>query len=359
MVQSALEGRGVMSQMRAQMRAEVYRAIEEQSGGAGHAESEDLRSLKEHRHGMLLLHLVQQLLQHCELDASMSVLRPEAGLKLEDYPGGAALCEEAGLPAEAASGDQPLLLLLLERAMAGGGASPARPAASGASSPLASAAAAAGSPKAAPSVAVPAPATSSRSEGKRNSAPLFATERSSDGEEDDGAASHFTIRTGGAKTFLGSGDGGGGRQSSTGGGDAGGGGLSAARTPLGGLPPLGGGSSRSSSALPPLKGGLGSDADRGSGLAPKSSLFARSPALEEAAELGLDEFEDDDEFEVDDELEVMDASHSFEDVDSLPMERSVETSLGMSAIEDSMDFSVDSHAIEGYDYVESIGGGSR
>ena len=82
-VTSALEARGVLGKIRAELRANVFSAIHEQQQleGKTDAPSANLRTIHEEGAGRVAAQLVLELLQSCNLDYSLSVLVPEADLK--------------------------------------------------------------------------------------------------------------------------------------------------------------------------------------------------------------------------------------------------------------------------------------
>ena len=122
-VTSALESRGVLAKMRAELRANVFSAIHEGQGGKQVQPSAPLRLLQAEPAGRLAASLVLELLQVCELDYSASVLVPEA--RMEDVADRAALTKILGLSPTPA--DEPLLVQLLRSRMAGGGPPTPRP----------------------------------------------------------------------------------------------------------------------------------------------------------------------------------------------------------------------------------------
>ncbi|KAL1510102.1 hypothetical protein AB1Y20_006434 [Prymnesium parvum] len=106
-VTSTLEERGVLSKMRAQLRASVFSAIHEQ-----HQPQEvpctALRRIREDRVGNVSAALVHDLLLCCGLSYSKAVFLPEAGVT-SPSPDRAALAAELGL----ALTEEPLLFQLV------------------------------------------------------------------------------------------------------------------------------------------------------------------------------------------------------------------------------------------------------
>jgi len=125
-VTSALEARGVLGKIRAELRASVFSAVYEQQGGPGPEVEQVVSNLTSDAAGQMALQLVHELLSHCALDFSLAVFQPEAGVA----PGAAdrtGLAAKLGIDAGAA--DEPLLVTLLRRTALTGGAALAAPAA--------------------------------------------------------------------------------------------------------------------------------------------------------------------------------------------------------------------------------------
>ena len=113
-IQSALEARGVLGKIRAELRANVFSAIhEEQHSSLSGTKPPAL--LHEDGAGQMASQLILELLQHCGLDYSYSVLLPEAGLT-EASPDRASLASSLHLDASAG---EPLLLQLVRAALTG------------------------------------------------------------------------------------------------------------------------------------------------------------------------------------------------------------------------------------------------
>ena len=118
---TALESRGVLGRIRAELRASVFSAIHEQSGAAGSTDGlpATLQSLHHDNAGRLAAQLVLELLATCQLDYSLSVLRPEANLKSERTER-ASLAQSLGLTS--ANSSEPLLVQLVRALVQPGGA---------------------------------------------------------------------------------------------------------------------------------------------------------------------------------------------------------------------------------------------
>ena len=147
---SALEARGDLGKIRAQLRASVFSAIHEQApadtnpsavlrrDNAGQLASQVCASSQRacaHARSRspppaFASQLVLELLQTCQLDYSLSVLAPEAGIKSEAVDR-AGLASSLGLKSSGA--DEPILLQLVRAAMVPGGVPARQPAASSSS----------------------------------------------------------------------------------------------------------------------------------------------------------------------------------------------------------------------------------
>lgn len=132
-VTSTLEARGVLNKIRAELRANVFSAIQEQQGAPDSASNPALESLQRTGHGQVAAKLIHELLLSCSLDYSLAVLLPETGMTDKELPDRQAL---AGLLGLDAVGEEPLLAQLVRMHLKGGGAPrPAALAAASASSP--------------------------------------------------------------------------------------------------------------------------------------------------------------------------------------------------------------------------------
>ena len=123
LVTTALEARGVLCKIRAELRASVFSAIYEQNGGPFPESEAAASKLRSDETGALALSLVQELLSHSGFDYSLAVMQPEAGVA--DAPvDRSAVAAQCGLDA---SGDEPLLVTLLRQKLNVKPAAPAAP----------------------------------------------------------------------------------------------------------------------------------------------------------------------------------------------------------------------------------------
>eukprot|EP00320_Phaeocystis_rex_P014607 CAMPEP_0119091714 /NCGR_PEP_ID=MMETSP1178-20130426/157232_1 /TAXON_ID=33656 /ORGANISM="unid sp, Strain CCMP2000" /LENGTH=189 /DNA_ID=CAMNT_0007075241 /DNA_START=25 /DNA_END=590 /DNA_ORIENTATION=- len=118
-VTSTLEARGVLNKIRAELRANVFSAIQEQQGAPDSATNPALEMLQRTSHGQLAAKLMHELLLSCSLDYSLAVLLPEAGLTKLELPDRQALAGSLGLDA---AGEEPLLAQLVRMHLKGDGA---------------------------------------------------------------------------------------------------------------------------------------------------------------------------------------------------------------------------------------------
>jgi hypothetical protein len=118
-VTSTLEARGVLNKIRAELRANVFSAIQEQQGAPDSAPNTALETLQRSGHGQVAAKLMHELLLSCNLDYSLAVLLPEAGLTDLELPDRQALAGSLGLDA---AGEEPLLAQLVRMHLKGGGA---------------------------------------------------------------------------------------------------------------------------------------------------------------------------------------------------------------------------------------------
>mmetsp|Transcript_74943 Transcript_74943/g.181160 ORF Transcript_74943/g.181160 Transcript_74943/m.181160 type:complete len:366 (-) Transcript_74943:135-1232(-) len=118
-VTSTLEARGVLNKIRAELRANVFSAIQEQQGAPDSAPNPALETLQRTGHGQVAAKLMHELLLSCSLDYSLAVLLPEAGLTDLELPDRQALAGSLGLDA---AGEEPLLAQLVRMHLKSGGA---------------------------------------------------------------------------------------------------------------------------------------------------------------------------------------------------------------------------------------------
>lgn len=133
-VSSALEARGVLAKIRAELRANVFAAIHEEEPPDASAAPLVLAAVRGDSAGQVALQLVHELLSACGLDYTASVFLPEAGLDEAIAPSRESLASALGLSAPPKAGE-PLLVSLLRSQLGGknavaqpGGDDAARPA---------------------------------------------------------------------------------------------------------------------------------------------------------------------------------------------------------------------------------------
>lgn len=119
-----LEAQGVLGKVRAELRASVFTAIHEQQVAKGYEGPPALASLHRDSAGRLAAQLILELLEACELDFSLQVLRPEANLKGVSSER-SAVSSALGLTS---GSSEPLLIQLVRAALPGGGGLSAAPA---------------------------------------------------------------------------------------------------------------------------------------------------------------------------------------------------------------------------------------
>ena len=112
-VTTALEARGVLGKIRAELRASVFSAIHEQQQSEPHGGMARPALLHQDSAGRVAAQLVLDLLQHCQLDYSYSVLVPEADLNETSLDRGALA---GALSLDAGTGE-PLLVQLVRAAL--------------------------------------------------------------------------------------------------------------------------------------------------------------------------------------------------------------------------------------------------
>lgn len=132
-VTQTLEKKGVLAKIKAELRASVFEAIDEQgnSGGMGPAGglaanvSERFHDIQGTELGPTVLHLIYEYLEWCQLDYTIKVFSPETGFESceQSYPGRQGLVRSLNLRSEH-SGKRPLLCAVLEKFRGGGGGRP-------------------------------------------------------------------------------------------------------------------------------------------------------------------------------------------------------------------------------------------
>eukprot|EP00741_Cyanophora_paradoxa_P023780 tig00021621_g22969.t1 len=119
-VTRTLETKGVLGKIRAELRASVFTAIDEQEKESGiYLENAAIQKLQSTPEGRLAAELVREFLEFYELDYTLSVLLPEANLP-EQYQGRDDLSREMELRPEGTK--RPLLVELIDRYRKGRGA---------------------------------------------------------------------------------------------------------------------------------------------------------------------------------------------------------------------------------------------
>mmetsp|Transcript_39435 Transcript_39435/g.66228 ORF Transcript_39435/g.66228 Transcript_39435/m.66228 type:complete len:428 (+) Transcript_39435:138-1421(+) len=124
-VTNALEKKGILAKIRAELRASVFEAIDEQGSatntGLASQRTEKLQKLQESEGGLMVTHLVHEFLEWCGLDYTLKVYTPEAGTGI--FPKRSEL--ETTLDLGTRSSGKPLLVEILEQFRSGaGGARP-------------------------------------------------------------------------------------------------------------------------------------------------------------------------------------------------------------------------------------------
>eukprot|EP00899_Mesostigma_viride_P004816 jgi/Mesvir1/14335/Mv09744-RA.1 len=124
LVTQTLEKKGVLAKIRAELRASVFLAIDEQGQKAGveanftRAGSLGIAELQKHPHGGLLYNLVREYLEWCDLDYTLKVFVPESNVSVGHMSRGA-LEDTLKLGSSGASSDSlPLLLRILDQFLA-------------------------------------------------------------------------------------------------------------------------------------------------------------------------------------------------------------------------------------------------
>lgn len=120
-VSRTLEAKGVLGTIRAHLRAAVFTALDEQERASGvHLENPRIQSIQQTEEGRLLAFLIRDYLEFYDLDYTLSVFAPEAGLASvpsASYPGRDHLAAQLGLSSTNAG---PLLLEVLTARISGG-----------------------------------------------------------------------------------------------------------------------------------------------------------------------------------------------------------------------------------------------
>eukprot|EP00117_Sycon_ciliatum_P010943 scpid68086/ scgid12619/ FGFR1 oncogene partner len=121
LVARTLETQGVLGKIRAELRAAVFLALDEQGALESPLVNKSLTSFLSSENGMLVMDLVQEFLNFFHLDYTYNVLQPETGCKGMALPDRTVLAEKLSLSETATSANEPLLSLLLSSASRGTG----------------------------------------------------------------------------------------------------------------------------------------------------------------------------------------------------------------------------------------------
>ena len=83
----ALEAKGVLGKIRAELRAAIFTAIDEQERSAGvHLANEEVQRMTQTPEGRLVTNLVREFLAFYDLDCTLSVFLPECDLDDYEFP---------------------------------------------------------------------------------------------------------------------------------------------------------------------------------------------------------------------------------------------------------------------------------
>ncbi|XP_078375032.1 centrosomal protein 43-like isoform X2 [Oculina patagonica] len=116
MVAQTLESKGVLGKIRAQLRASVFLALEEQEGSEGKIPlvNPDLKKFLSTSEGRLVTGLVREFLEYFDLDFSIAVFDPETNFS-DKYPGRNNLARELKLNDIDSTARSPLLAEVVKR----------------------------------------------------------------------------------------------------------------------------------------------------------------------------------------------------------------------------------------------------
>ncbi|PFX16820.1 FGFR1 oncogene partner-like isoform X2 [Stylophora pistillata] len=116
MVAQTLESKGVLGKIRAQLRASVFLALEEQDGSEGKIQlvNPELKKFLNTSEGRLVTGLVREFLEYFDLDFSIAVFDPETNFS-DKYPGRNNLARELKLNDVDNTSGSPLLAEVLKR----------------------------------------------------------------------------------------------------------------------------------------------------------------------------------------------------------------------------------------------------
>ncbi|XP_070567451.1 centrosomal protein 43-like isoform X3 [Ptychodera flava] len=122
LVAQTLENNGVLGKIRAELRASVFLALEEQESVENKTPfvNRDLQQFMNTKEGVLTLSLVREFLQFFNLDFSLAVFDPETNIG-ENYESRDSLAREVNVIASEKTQDKPLLYYLMKKAIAAEG----------------------------------------------------------------------------------------------------------------------------------------------------------------------------------------------------------------------------------------------
>ncbi|KAK7107854.1 centrosomal protein 43-like isoform X1 [Littorina saxatilis] len=134
LVAQTLEANGTLGKLRAQLRASVFLALEEQESVQNRTPflNKELKRFLSTEDGHLVTSLVREFLEFFHLEFTLAVFNPETGLS-EEPESRSALAGQLNLPQGPSGGETPLLLEVL-RSCRSGGSSPSHPSAASNSS---------------------------------------------------------------------------------------------------------------------------------------------------------------------------------------------------------------------------------
>lgn len=122
LVKVSLQQAGVLGGIKAQLRAAVFKVVNNEQGAAGPRAGLEAMATTE---GQVAADLVREFLEHFQLHSTLAVFLPEASLE-GDYPGRAQLAQRLGIADESGL---PLLMSMMKRTGGGEGGASGRPAA--------------------------------------------------------------------------------------------------------------------------------------------------------------------------------------------------------------------------------------
>ncbi|EKX52049.1 hypothetical protein GUITHDRAFT_101957 [Guillardia theta CCMP2712] len=112
LVKGSLQQNGVLASLKAQLRAAVFKVVNDEAGSSRSKSS----AIMESTEGALAVDLIREFMEFYELHSTISVLLPEASLEV-DYPGRSPLAVRLGLEE---SSKEPLLIQMLRSFMTAG-----------------------------------------------------------------------------------------------------------------------------------------------------------------------------------------------------------------------------------------------